>query len=419
MGFSAPATGSDPSAFRRRLRRILAWVGLVFCVLTAVRYLQIGLVPIAMVDVCLCLVFLGSQFGFGRSEEFDSHVLVGSALVVLGIDNATTGGFYDPNFEWLLVVPVAAAMLLPVRGAVFWWVLTLLVTLGYFTVDQLGYTVPDYIPPADHAAQSLFNRLTLLALLGALQVAFSVQRDRAAAAEARSRADAIEASRAKSEFLANMSHELRTPLNAIIGFSEILLDEREADPALKADVDRIRTSAWNLVTLVNEVLDLSKIEAGRLDLQPERTELGPFFARLASNLEPLSRRNGNRWVVEVPAGLGAAVVDPTRLAQIVTNLVGNAGKFTHAGEVGLAVRREGGMLRVDVRDTGIGIPADKHEVVFDAFVQADNSTTREYGGTGLGLAICRRLARMMGGDVTLRSEVGRGSCFTLELPDAQ
>ncbi|WP_326539444.1 ATP-binding protein [Pseudorhodoferax sp.] len=238
------------------------------------------------------------------------------------------------------------------------------------------------------------------------------------------------ANRAKSSFLANMSHELRTPLNAIIGYAE-LLDEDSPAPHQRADLQRIRGSGRHLLGLINDVLDLSKIEAGRSELQIERVALRAFVDEVVSTMQPMLTRSGNRFVLEVADTVGFMDGDASRIRQVLLNLLSNAVKFTHDGEVRLVVRRlvsedgdagdagEGGERVVfEIRDNGIGVSAEQLARLFQPFVQADSATTRRYGGTGLGLAISRRLCEMMGGDIAVRSTLGRGTCFTVSLPVA-
>jgi signal transduction histidine kinase len=236
------------------------------------------------------------------------------------------------------------------------------------------------------------------------------------------RAVAEEANRAKSLFLANMSHELRTPLNAIIGYSEMLTEEaKELGQAdFLADLQRIRTAGKHLLVLINDVLDLSKIEAGKMDLYLETFALQPIIREVVTTLRPLAQRNGNTLVVHSPDHLGTMHADLTKVRQVLINLLSNACKFTEQGTITLQVSREmqngSEWITVEVIDTGIGMNAEQIDKLFQAFSQADTSTTRKYGGTGLGLAISRRYCQMMGGDITVESAVDQGSTFTIHLP---
>lgn len=237
---------------------------------------------------------------------------------------------------------------------------------------------------------------------------------------ARDAADA--SSRAKSQFLANMSHELRTPLNAVIGYTELLTDtaEEEGRPEFLPDLAKIHAAGKHLLTLINDILDLSRIEAGRVTLAPETVDLPALVAGVGTTIRPLVEKNANVFRVECPAAVGAVHADPTRVRQCLYNLLSNAGKFTEGGEVRLDVTREeragADWVVFRVRDTGIGMTPEQLGRIFVPFEQADLTTTRKYGGTGLGLTITRKLARMMGGDVRVESEAGRGTQFTLELP---
>jgi signal transduction histidine kinase len=243
---------------------------------------------------------------------------------------------------------------------------------------------------------------------------------------------AREASRAKSDFLAHMSHELRTPINAITGYAD-LLELGIAGPLTEqqvAHLGRIKFSAGHLLALVNEVLNLAKVESGRLVVEAERVPLVETVREALDLIGPQAAQQEVELADEVTAGADAAFWgDRNRVRQILTNLLANAVKFTErGGRVSIASRLEaaaeanaglsgpGGWIALEVRDTGIGIPLEKQESVFDPFVQVDASHTRERGGTGLGLTISRRLARLMGGDLSVRSIPGAGSCFTLTLP---
>ncbi len=229
------------------------------------------------------------------------------------------------------------------------------------------------------------------------------------------------ASQHKSQFLASMSHELRTPLNAIIGLTEMMVTNAARFGAEKAaePLHRVHRAGTHLLGLINQVLDLSKIEAGKLELSPDLVALAPLVNEVVDTARPLAEQNNNRLLVKSHENLGSLTVDPMRLRQILLNLLSNACKFTKQGEVTLLVRRvmnQGSWIELAVSDTGIGMTPEQQTKLFQEFTQADSSTARQYGGTGLGLAITRKLARMMGGDVTLVSEPGKGSVFTVRLP---
>ena len=231
------------------------------------------------------------------------------------------------------------------------------------------------------------------------------------------RAAAESASKAKSAFLANMSHELRTPLNAIIGFTRIVL--RKSRDALEEkqieNLDKVLSSSEHLLGLINTMLDIAKIEAGRMDVQAANFEAKSLLEQCGNTVMPLLK-TGVHLVKQFGDDLGVMYSDQDKLKQIILNLLSNAAKFTHSGNVTLQAGLENGSLRVDVSDTGIGISEDALGKVFEEFQQADTSTTRQYGGTGLGLTISRNLARLLGGDLTVTSELGKGSTFTLSVP---
>lgn len=235
------------------------------------------------------------------------------------------------------------------------------------------------------------------------------------------RDEAIEASKIKSQFLANMSHELRTPLNAIIGYSEMLEEEASdlGEPAFAEDLKKIHASGKHLLSLINDILDLSKIEAGKMDLYLEVCELEGFIRDVAATVEPLVNKNGNQLTISgVP---GFFRTDVTKLRQIILNLLSNASKFTENGLIRLEVSQASDMNKSGflfrVTDEGIGMTPEQIDRLFAAFTQADLSTTRKYGGTGLGLAISQRFAGMLGGYIQAESTIGEGSTFTVWLPN--
>ena len=261
-------------------------------------------------------------------------------------------------------------------------------------------------------------------------VAFDITESKTAEAElrrvnadlARARDQALESSRAKSAFLANMSHELRTPLNVVIGYSEILQEEAEeaSQPRFIPVLQKIRNSGKHLLALINDILDLSKIEAGKVELHLETFDVGAMIRDVVTTVRPLVQKNANTLNVACPGEIGALHADLTKVRQVLFNLLSNACKFTQNGLIDLETVRfpKDGQdwVRFTVTDSGIGMTPQQQARLFKEFTQGDDSTTRKYGGTGLGLAISRHFCLMMGGDIFARSEPGKGSAFTFHLP---
>jgi signal transduction histidine kinase/ActR/RegA family two-component response regulator len=244
----------------------------------------------------------------------------------------------------------------------------------------------------------------------------------------RRRAEAAERANAmKSQFVANMSHELRTPLNAIIGYSEILQEDcgDRGEAASAKDAKRIHTAARHLLSLINEILDLSKIEAGRMEIVNENLDFALLVQEVVDTMRPLADANGVRLEIEIDPTIGMIRTDSLRLKQCIFNLTSNAVKFAKDSVVRMIVRRHvegmgervfGEFLEIAVTDNGIGISDAQMDKLFQPFVQADASITRQFGGTGLGLAITQRLVEMMGGEITAHSKLGEGATFTIRLP---
>jgi signal transduction histidine kinase len=236
------------------------------------------------------------------------------------------------------------------------------------------------------------------------------------------------ASRAKSQFLANVSHELRTPLNAVIGLSQLLQDDAAdigASPDFITDLETINSAGRHLLELINDILDVSKIEAGKMTLYPEIFDITNLINNLVLTVKPAMEKNGNNLVVDCDENLGNMYADQKRMRQVLLNLLSNAAKFTTNGKITLTVKHEKtnlfkdaplGIISFTVTDTGIGMSPSQQQQLFQPFTQGDNSTTRKYGGTGLGLAISRHFCQMMGGEIIVKSQLGVGSTFRVNLP---
>jgi signal transduction histidine kinase/DNA-binding response OmpR family regulator len=310
----------------------------------------------------------------------------------------------DPNFP-----RAKAALDLGVKGAFGFPILA-----GTEVVGALEFFTSEPQEPNE-------SLLEAMAYIGT-QLGRVFERYRAEEALRKARDLAEEANRAKSQFLANMSHELRTPLNAIIGYSEMLQEEAEdlGQTDFLPDLRKIHAAGKHQLALINDILDLSKIEAGRMDLYLETVDIATMVRDVATTIQPLVATNANTLLVQGGDDLGAMRADLTKVRQSLFNLLSNACKFTERGTITLAVGREqgegGDWITFRVQDTGIGITPDQLQRLFQPFSQADASTTRRYGGTGLGLVISKRFCQLMGGDITVESEVGQRSTFTIRLP---
>jgi len=304
-------------------------------------------------------------------------------------------------------------------------------TLGYFLVSYTNTSLKRLKKGAERIGSGDLNYriddIDDTGELGDLADAFNDMSDKLRNAiydvsKARDAAD--EANAAKSIFLANVSHELRTPLNSIIGYSEMLHDELgdkcEIDrPQFRQDLGTIINSGRQLLTLIDDILDLSKIETGKMSLHCETFDPAEILRQACEVLTPLLRQNNNELQIGEIDGLPSFFNDTAKFRQVFTNLLSNANKFTRSGFISVTAREmteRPGWVEFAVHDTGIGMTNEQISRVFDAFVQADSSTSATYGGTGLGLAICRDFCALMGGTISVRSETGAGSTFTVVLP---
>jgi signal transduction histidine kinase/ActR/RegA family two-component response regulator len=343
------------------------------------------------------------------------------------------GGVSSPFLPWLLTVPLLAFFYLGPAPRPRLMVLAIIaVNLGvFYLVYAQGHAFPQHIPLSQLSGIGILSTLSaaiyvsMMALYYANIVASQselereVQRHLVTARQLReARVEAERASKAKSEFLAKMSHELRTPLNAVIGYSEMLLETAE-DTGKRDQVDdlkKINGAGKHLLALVTDVLDLSKLEAGKMDVFPEKFSLPAFIAEVLATCHAGVTANRNQLVVDCPEDVGMVELDASKLRQAIVNLVSNAGKFTRDGTVTVTVRVQDRWVTIAVRDTGVGIKQENLANLFQNFVEAQESTSSKYGGTGLGLALSQKLCRLMEGDITVESVVGKGSCFTITVP---
>jgi len=347
------------------------------------------------------------------------------------------GGVTSPTLPWVLVIPLLAFFYLGSSKSLRLIVMIMFaVNLAIFSALYLfGYHIKNDLPVA--AMQGLGLVSTIAASLYVAMMALYYAKIQAsqtelegemrqhmatAAALRQATEEAERASAAKAEFLAKMSHELRTPLNAVIGYSQILLEdaEDEGDSQSIADLNKIHSAGQHLLKLVNEVLDLSKIEAGKMELDLEETDLATLINEIVHSHRPAAGNNGNEMLCTLAPDLGTALCDAGKFRNMTGQLIDNAVKFTQNGKVEVAAERQldgsSDNLVIHVVDTGIGIAPDQITNLFEKFTVADDSSTSKYGGTGLGLALSQKLCKLMGGEISVESDVGKGSRFTIRMP---
>ena len=417
----------DNEVHQRALTTVLFGLAVVFWVpVFAPVYAMLGSpsgATIILVAGLLCLlnlVLLRTHGNISLAINLIAALFLGTLALVA----VFTGGIDAPALLWLPAVPIVATLLGGWRPGLFWVITTCLCAIAFFWLDSRGYR---FVAETGDPNRQWLYIASLVGIVGCaalLSVVFE-SNERAHRREIMSARHAAEAaSKAKSEFLANMSHEIRTPMNGVLGMLE-LLNSTGCTQQQQEYVGLARTSADSLLRVLNDILDFSRIEAGKLEL-----ELIDFSLRdvVADTLQPLALRAAKKGL-EVTCTLPTTVPDmligdPGRVRQILFNLVGNAIKFTEAGEISVNVRTQESdddciELRIEVHDTGIGVPPDQQRKIFESFTQADSSTTRRFGGTGLGLAISAQLAELMGGEIGVDSEVGEGSTFIFEAPFAK
>ena len=347
------------------------------------------------------------------------------------------GGVTSPTLPWVLVIPLLAFFYLGSSKSLRAIVMIMFAAnLAIFSSFYLfGYPIKNDLPVA--AMQGLGLVSTVAASLYVAMMALYYAKIQAsqselegemrqhmatAAALRLATEEAERAGAAKAEFLAKMSHELRTPLNAVIGYSQILLEdaEDEGDSECIADLNKIHSAGQHLLKLVNEVLDLSKIEAGKMELDLEETNLTRLFIEIVEAARPAAKNNGNQLSCAIAPNFGTALCDAAKFRNMTGQLLDNAAKFTHNGKVEFVAERHldgsSDELVIHIVDNGIGIASDQIAHLFEKFTVADDSSTSKYGGTGLGLALSQKLCKLMGGEISVESEIGKGSRFTIRMP---
>ena len=343
------------------------------------------------------------------------------------------GGVSSPFLPWLIIALLLGFFYLSERPVL---------VVGLFTLNILGFCLaylqwgfPELVPQQQLATVGWISILSATIYMSWMAIYYAnmiamrsdlereAERHRETAIRLREAKDLADiANRAKSIFLAKMSHELRTPLNAVIGFSEILLEDVDLDGRnrhKKSDLERINSAGKHLLSLVTDVLDLSKIESNFIELKIEQFDLNEMVQEVIANIQPMVSEKGNRLVVKCPKNLGIVSTDQTKLRQAALNLMSNAAKFTEGGTITLSVQRRksqaGDWIEIQVLDTGIGIAQSDIGCLFQNFGQANRTTSSKYGGTGLGLALSQKLCALLGGGISATSELGQGSCFTIRV----
>jgi signal transduction histidine kinase len=415
------------------------------CPSLAVAYYTLGVPLAALVPIVYQLLTILSVVVFLLTRKFDRFRFQQTLIIFLGpiALHYFLGGFVNSSGVILsaFLAPLIAILFHGGRQSWPWFVALWIVLMVLAAFDSTLAAQAHIIPDSARVVFFLFHigavgtvtyaairyHASLLDTEKAEQVSLN-ERLRLTASElslALSRLEdtnvaLAQAGQQKSRFLAGISHELRTPLNAIIGYSE-MLEEEAAElgrPSFTQDLQKIHVSGQHLLGLIDDVLDLSKIEAGRMQVFAERIEIAALISGVVAVAEPLTTKKNNRLVVENNGATGALNTDATKVRQVILNLLSNSAKFTERGTITLAAvaSPDGTSLAFSVRDTGIGMTPEQLGCLFEEFSQAEAGTYRHYGGTGLGLALSRKLARILGGDISVDSTSGIGSTFTFTVP---
>ncbi|MFI5316184.1 MAG: ATP-binding protein [Myxococcota bacterium] len=409
--------GAESSAELRKRKIVVGFTLTILCWSPAYAWFYVAYFPRPYADVALASLAVGMALvaAVPLLIRYGGHV--GPSVALLGFSLGgllmlmclMTGGYRSPLLPWMVLHPLLALGFGGVRLAWIWTGCVFAELALLAAAEPLGLPTMSLLSPS--AMSALWGATLVMITLTIFMVGWIYETIKNQTIRELERAN-----EAKSDFLAHMSHEIRTPMTAILGFAEEL--EQTGAPEQLEELRTIRRNGEHLVAVIDDILDLARVEAGHLELDRGRVRPDRLLHEVGALVEPRAHERGLELRVQIDPGSAIAIrSDATRLRQILINLAANAVKFTETGHVSLTVRAPAdGFVSFEVEDTGTGIPRDKQRMIFEAFAQADASMSRRYGGTGLGLAISRKLAALLGGEIGVESEVGRGSRFTLRIP---